>query len=97
MITDKKLVARAEKFARDHKPEDVHPDVASRIATFQRAQENGSSDLAVQAHARSLLNLSDSLAAADVDEVEEITRPRPAKKAAAKKATAKKTSSSRRS
>lgn len=94
MIADKKLVARAEKFARDHKPEDVHPDVAARVATFKRAQETGASDLAVQAHARSLLNLADSLAAADVEEVEQIER-RPARKAAAKKAAAKKSARSR--
>lgn len=91
MITDKKLVARAEEFARDHKPEDVHPDVAARIATFKRAQDGGASDLAVQAHARSLLNLADSIAAADVDEeTEQVTRRTPAKKAAAKKTSARK-------
>ena len=95
MIADKKLVARAEKFARDHRSDDaLHPDVASRVASFTRAQDTGASDQAVQAHARSLLNLVDAMAAADVEEVEQVTRRAPAKKAAAartaKKSTAKK-------
>lgn len=95
MIEDSKLVARAEKFARDHKSDDVHPDVASRVATFTRAQESGASDLAVQAHARSLLSLVDALASAAVEEVEQVERPRATAKTAAKKATAKKTTSRR--
>jgi hypothetical protein len=94
MIPNSKLVARAEKFARDHKPDELHPDVASRVASFTRAQEQGASDQAVHAHARSLLNLVDALAGADVDEVEQVTRRKPAKKATAKR-TAKRTSSRR--
>lgn len=94
MITDTKLVARADKFVRDHKADDLHPDVASRVATFMRAKDTGASDQAVQAHARSLMNLADALAGADVEDVEQIERPRPAKKSAAK-STAKRTSSRR--
>jgi hypothetical protein len=94
MIPNSKLVARAEKFARDHKSDDLHPDVAARVASFTRAQESGANDQAVYAHARSLLNLADALAAADVDEVEQVTRRAPAKKTAAKR-TAKRTSSRR--
>lgn len=96
MIPDKKLVARAEKFARDHKLDDLHPDVASRVATFTRAQERGASDQAVQAHARSLMNLVGAIAAADVEPVEQVTRRAPAKRAAAKKATAKKATARRK-
>lgn len=92
MIEDSKLVKRAEAYVRGHKPADVHPDVASRMATFRRAQDTGASPLAVQAQARSLLHLVDALQGADVEEVEEVTRPRPTAKKTAKR-PAKKTSS----
>jgi hypothetical protein len=95
MITDTKLVARAEKFARDHRPDEVHPDVAARVAAFTRAKDTGASDQAVQAHARSLMNLVGALAGADVEDVEQIERRRPAAKKSAAKRTAKRTSSRR--
>jgi hypothetical protein len=94
MITDTKLVARADRFVRTHKADEVHPDVAARVAGFTRAKDSGASDQAVQAHARSLMNLADAIAGADVEDVEQIERPRPAKKSAAKR-TAKRTSSRR--
>lgn len=100
MIPDSKLVKDAAAYVRGHKPADVHPDVASRMASFTRAQDIGSTDLAVQAHAKSLMDLVGALG--DDAEVEQVTRPRQtarnvAKKAAAKKATpAKSTAPSRR-
>jgi hypothetical protein len=95
MITDSKLVARAERFVRSHKPDDLHPDVAARVAGFTRAKDIGASDQAVQAHARSLMNLADAIAGADVEDVEQIERRQPAAKKSAAKRTAQRTSSRR--
>jgi hypothetical protein len=91
MIESKKLITRAEKYVGGHKPADVHPDVASRMVAFERAKDRGATPLQVQAHARSLMQLVDAIAGAEVEEVETVTRPRAtAKKAPAKRAAAKK-------
>ena len=93
MIPNRKLVKDAEAYVRGTKPSDVHPDVASRMATFTRSQERGDSDAAVQAHAKALLDLVQLVG--EPDDTEKVTRPRatakkaPAKKSAAKKAPAR--------
>ena len=93
MIPDTKLVARAKKYVGGHKSAGVHPDVAARVASFQRAQDDETtSDLALQGHARALMNLVDAIQGAEFEDVEEIERRTPAKKTTAKR-TAKKTSS----
>lgn len=96
MIPNDKLVARAEKFARAHRP-GGNADLDGLVASFQRAQELGASDHAVQAHASSMLRLADAFAAADVEDVEAVPAKRQtAKRAAAKKATAKKATARRK-
>lgn len=78
------LVKDAEKYVKGNKPEAVHPDVAARMAGFERAQKRGRSDAAVQAEARALLDavkvLGDDNVPATV-----IGSARPARKSAAKK------------
>lgn len=61
MITDKKLVARAEAILTQHKPADVHPDVATLMRSYERVKDTGGTDLALQVHARALVNLAASL------------------------------------
>lgn len=54
MISDKKSVDEAKRFAKAYKPsEDDHPDLESRVVMFNRAVE-AKDDRAVQAHARTL-------------------------------------------
>lgn len=77
-------------------PDKVHPDLAARIRSYQRVVKNESSERAVNAHAKALVDTARVLG---TDEPERPVRPaagpprptprkRTAKKTAAKKAAA---------
>lgn len=61
MDANTKTIKRAETLCRSLKAEDVHPDVAARMASFTRQQDAGANDRAVLAHARALVKAADAL------------------------------------
>src|SRR5690349_3233550 len=93
------LVKDAAAYVKGHKPDDVHPDVAARMAGFTRAQDKRPGGAAELAEARALLDAVRTLGDGNVPPTaddSEVRRPRPAKRAAAKKATAKKATARRK-
>lgn len=87
MITDKKLVNRAEKYAAGAKRDQVHPDTAAQLARFEAAFDGGT-DHHIQAHAKALMLTVAALEGdAAPEHVAESSAPQPAKRAAAKRSS----------
>lgn len=84
MISDEKLIKAADAFVKAHAgDDDLDPDLAAVMGTYQAQRDQDGHDLGAQVHARALLRRATSLG---------YDKPKPAaKKSTAKKSTAKKT------
>lgn len=58
---DKDLTKRADALVAGVKPADVHPDLAALLGSYARVKDSGANERVVQAHARPLVRLAESL------------------------------------
>lgn len=94
-------VKAAGKYVAGHEPGDVHPDVAQAMHRFETARDRDEGDVAVAAHAESLMDMVASLGDANVAPEPDPrhafmheSKPKPARRPA-KKSAARKSAGSR--